>query len=117
MRTLWRITTVASCFVALAFSAPEPKRSENSNAYPHGTWTCMEGSNGPGVGLLFKQDSRCEGKVSYPYLEVDVRPFSPHFEAAYAAPFASGFLPASDEMLMICPAPALIIIGARLRTQ
>ena len=75
MRTLRTVTTVASCFVALAFSfsLPEPKRSENASAYPHGTTTCLEGSNGPGVELFLKQDSRCEGKVSYPHLEVDVR--------------------------------------------
>ena len=80
MRTLRIVTTVASCFVALAFSfsAPEPKRSENANAYPHGTTTCMEGSNGPGVELFLKQDSRCEGKVSYPYLEVDAREWPIH---------------------------------------
>lgn len=73
MRTLWRVTTVASCSIAFAFSSLEPKWSENATAYPHGTTTCLDGDNGPGIQLFLKQDSRCEGKVSYPYLEVDVR--------------------------------------------
>lgn len=75
MRRPWTVMTGVSCFIALAFSfsAPEPKRSENANDYPHGTATCLEGDNGPGVQLSLKQDSRCESKVSYPYLELDIR--------------------------------------------
>lgn len=80
MRTPWAVMTGASCFIALAFSfsAPEPKRSEDANAYPHGTANCLEGDNGPGVQVLLKQDSRCEGKVSYPYLELNIRERSIH---------------------------------------
>jgi hypothetical protein len=75
VRTPWTVMTGVSCFIALAFSfsAPEPKRSENANGYPHGTATCLEGDNGPGVQLSLKQDSRCESKVSYPHLELDIR--------------------------------------------
>ena len=52
MRTPRTVTTVASCFVALAFSfcAPEPKRSENANAYPRlKAWTrfCRSGRPHP----------------------------------------------------------------------
>ena len=36
---------------------------------------------------------------------------------AYAAPLGRGFLPASDEMLMMSPRLAAIIIGAKARMQ
>jgi len=42
---------------------------------------------------------------------------SAHFEAEYAAPPARGFLPAWDEMLMMCPAPAAIIRGTMARIR
>ena len=66
---------VISGVIALAFSssAGEPKRSANGNAYPYGTRTCLQGDKGPGVQLFLKQYRRCEGKVSQPYLELDIR--------------------------------------------
>jgi hypothetical protein len=68
-------TIVVSCVITLAFSssAGEPKRSANGNAYPYGTTTCLQGDKGPGVQLFLKQYKRCEGKVSQPYLELDIR--------------------------------------------
>ena len=74
MRTHWTVTIVVSCVIKLAFSlaAGEPKRSANGNAYPR-TTTCLEGDKGPGLQLFLKQYSRCEGKISHPYLEVDIR--------------------------------------------
>ena len=82
MRTPWTVTIVVSCFIAFALSssAREQKRSANANAYPYGTTTCLEGDKGPGLQLFLKQYSRCEGEVSYPYLEVDIReqPISVH---------------------------------------
>jgi hypothetical protein len=68
-------TIVVSCFITLAFSssAGEPKRSANGNAYPYGTTTCLQGDKGPGVQLFLKPYRRCEGKVSQPHLEVDIR--------------------------------------------
>ena len=44
-----------------------------------------------------------------------VKPFSPHFEAAYAAPFGRAFFPASEEMLMMCPDYERIMMGAKVR--
>jgi hypothetical protein len=75
VRTHWIVTVVASCFiaVALSLSALEQKHPINANAYPYGTTTCLQGDMGPGVQLFLKQYRRCEGKVSHPYLEVDIR--------------------------------------------
>jgi len=66
---------VASCVITLALSssAGEPKRSANGNAYPYGATTCLQGDKGPGFQLFLKPYRRCEGKVSQPYLEVDIR--------------------------------------------
>lgn len=76
VRTHLTATIVVSCVITLAFSssAGEPKRSSaNGNAYPYGTTTCLQGDKGPGVQLFLKQYRRCEGRVSQPYLEVDIR--------------------------------------------
>ena len=34
--------------------------------------TCLQGNDGPGLRLFLRQTLRCEGKVTCPYLEVDV---------------------------------------------
>jgi hypothetical protein len=75
MRTHSILTTVASCFIAVALvsSASDQKRPINSSAYPYGATTCLQGDKGPGVQLFLKPHRRCEGKVSQPYLEVDIR--------------------------------------------
>ena len=75
MRTHWIVPIVAFCFMAVAFclSAREQKRPVNANAYPYGTTTCLQGNQGPGVQLFLKQYRHCEGQVSQPYLEVDIR--------------------------------------------
>lgn len=75
MRTHSILPTVASCFIAVALvsSASDQKRPVNANAYPYGTTTCLQGDKGPGVQLFLKQYKRCEGKVSQPYLELDIR--------------------------------------------
>ena len=89
MRTHWTVTIVVSCLIKLAFSlsAGEPKRSANENAYPYGSTTCLEGDKGPGLQLFLRQYSRCEGKISYPYLEVDIReqPIPVHQNISIAA--------------------------------
>ena len=52
----------------------QPQRgSENVNAYSHGETTCLQGDEGPGICLRLRQDSHCEGRTSYPYLEIDLR--------------------------------------------
>lgn len=43
-------------------------------AYSHGTTTCLEGDNGPGLVLLLDaSEGGCKTRPSYPYLEIDVR--------------------------------------------
>jgi hypothetical protein len=42
-------------------------------AFPHGTATCLQGSEGPGLRLFLNQKKQCEGKVVYPYLDVYIR--------------------------------------------
>jgi hypothetical protein len=92
-------TVVVSCFsaIAVSLSAREPKTPANTNAYRHGTTTCLQGSDGPGVKLLLRQNSRCEGRVSYPYLEVDIRelPVSAHKSISIGA----------DNWAFRCPDP------------
>lgn len=91
MRTHWAATILISCLIALAFSlsAREPKGSVNANAYPYGTTTCLQGIDGPGLRLFLRQDRRCEGKVSPPYLEMDVReqPISIHKSISIGADY------------------------------
>ena len=56
--------------IAILLSARETKPSPNSNAYLHGTMTCLEGIEGPGSRIELRQEKICDG---YPYLEIDIR--------------------------------------------
>ena len=80
MRKRWKITSGVFCFVAVAvsLSAREPERP--ANVYPYGTTTCLQGNDGPGLRLFLKQRRSCEGKLSYPYLELHIKeqPISVH---------------------------------------
>ncbi len=75
MRTHWIVTAVVSGSVAVAvavsLSAREPKPSD-ADAYLHGTTTCLQGGDGPGI-RLYLENARCDGKVSCPHLELDIR--------------------------------------------
>lgn len=75
MRTHCTVTIAVVCIIAIALSlsARETKASVNANAYSHGETTCLQGNDGPGVRLRLRQNSRCEGRISYPYLEIDIR--------------------------------------------
>jgi hypothetical protein len=80
VRTHRIVTAVVSCFVAVAvsLSAREPKPPA-ADFYSHGTTTCLQGGDGPGI-RLYLENAHCEGKVSYPHLELDIRelPISVH---------------------------------------
>ena len=69
------VQTFAVCLVLVAvFSfSDETKQSVDSNAYSHGTMTCLQGNDGPGLRLLLTQKKTCEGRLSYPRLEIDIR--------------------------------------------
>src|SRR5271165_3410134 len=74
MRTNLIVTVVAvSIMVALAFCAGGVRASETESAYSHGETSCLQGNDGPGLRLRLRQTSRCEGRVTYPYLQIDIR--------------------------------------------
>ena len=64
-----KITALLCCLSGLALSPPA---GQPNRAYPYGTTTCLQGNDGPGLRLFLQQSFRCEGKVTCPYLEVDV---------------------------------------------
>jgi hypothetical protein len=64
-----KITVLLCCLSGLALSLPA---SQADGAYPYGTTTCLQGNDGTGVRLFLRQTLGCEGKVTCPYLEVDV---------------------------------------------
>jgi len=69
MRSHRMVTALLCCLSGLALSLPA---GQLNGAYPYGTTTCLQGNDGPGLRLLLTQKLSCEGKVSCPYLEVDV---------------------------------------------
>ena len=74
MRTNLIVTVVAvSIMVALAFCAGGVRASETESVYSHGETSCLQGNDGPGLRLRLRQTSRCEGRVTYPYLQIDIR--------------------------------------------
>lgn len=68
------ITAAWLCSIAIFLLAGDTKDSAHPNAYSHGTTTCLEGSNGPGLQLQLRQTARCEESWQvYPHLEIDIR--------------------------------------------
>lgn len=58
----------------LFLSALEARAPDSgTSSYSHGEITCLEGDRGPGLRLRLRQHSGCEGRTSYPYLEIDIR--------------------------------------------
>ena len=43
------------------------------SAYSHGAMIPLQGNDGPGLRLLLTQEKKCEGRASYPRLEIDIR--------------------------------------------
>ena len=70
------------CLITVGLSLFEHKaeRRTDLSAYSHGTMICLQGSDGPGQRLLLTQEKKCEGRASYPRLEIDIRdvPISVH---------------------------------------
>jgi len=68
------VKTVALCSISIAsLLSQETKQSADSSAYSHGTILCLQGNVGPGLRLLLTQKKTCEGRLSYPRLEIDIR--------------------------------------------
>ncbi len=91
------VIAVVSGFVAIGVCSFAREPSINANAYSHGTTSCLQGSDGPGVKLLLRQNKQCEGTVSYPYLEVDIKklPILVHKSISIGA----------DNWAFSCPSP------------
>jgi len=64
---------VAITVCTVSFSPREMRDTGSANTYSHGETTCLQRDDGPGTRLRLRRSDRCEGKVSYPYLEVDIR--------------------------------------------
>ena len=73
--------------VALIFSLLAVRASGTGGAYSHGETSCLQGNDGPGLRLRLRQNGRCEGRVTYPYLEIDIRelPIAAHREIRIGA--------------------------------
>ena len=74
MRTRLAVTIALACFIAITLflSAREARVPDSANTYSHGEMTCLQGIKGPGLRFRLTQ-KRCDGRVSYPYLEIDIR--------------------------------------------
>jgi len=49
MRTVWSVTTLSSCLVALAvMSSGRESKAADANGYPYGETTCLQGNSGMG---------------------------------------------------------------------
>ena len=64
-----KVIPLLCCLSGLALSVPT---SQPTGAYPYGTTTCLQGNDGNGLRLYLRHKLGCEGKVTCPYLEVDV---------------------------------------------
>jgi hypothetical protein len=75
VRIRWIAGIAAVSFIAIvaSVSARDAKQSSSLDEYAHGTSSCLQGNDGPGLRFRLRKNSRCEGNVSYPYLEIDVR--------------------------------------------
>jgi hypothetical protein len=59
--------------IALCLSAGGATRFANADGYSHGTQACLQGRDGQGIRLRLREHRHCEGQVTYPYLELDIR--------------------------------------------
>ena len=73
MRRHCVLTTVlvGVILVALCF-ARESKSSVDARPYSHGEMLCQPSDDRPGVRLRLRQTRRCQRRVSYPYVELDI---------------------------------------------
>src|SRR6185437_3393617 len=71
---------IAMCSIALSLFAQETTQPADSNSYSHGTLLCLQGNDGPGLRLVLTPTKTCEGRQSYPRIEIDIKeqPISVH---------------------------------------
>jgi hypothetical protein len=68
-----KTVAVCSALITLTLFAHETKQPADSHAYSHGTIACLKGNDLPGLRLLLTQKKICEGRRSYPRLEIDIK--------------------------------------------
>ena len=68
-----RTLALLGVLIAVSLAANPMKGSGDSNSYSHGTVMCLQGNDGPGLRLVLTQTKTCEGRSSYPRLEIDIR--------------------------------------------
>ena len=66
------IVAITVCTL-LFLPARQMRETGNPSTYSHGEKTCLPSDEGPGMRLRLRPSNRCEERVSYPYLEVDIR--------------------------------------------
>lgn len=98
-RTSRVVTTLLFGVIALALSlfARDAKPSPSETPYSHGETSCLQGNDGPGLRLRLRQQKRCEGRVSYPFLEIDIRELP--------VPARNRVIIATDNWAQRCPDP------------
>jgi hypothetical protein len=75
-RNMYRfVKAIAVCSIPLALSlfAQETKPPADSTSYSHGTILCLQGTDGPGLRLVLTPTKTCEGRRSYPRMEIDIK--------------------------------------------
>ena len=62
--------TLLGLLIAISLAASPTKQSL---AYSHGTVKCLQGDDGLGLKLVLTETKTCEGRSSYPRLEIEVK--------------------------------------------
>jgi hypothetical protein len=95
------IVAIVAVLVAVALSLSDRgvRASETTSTYSHGETSCLQGEDGPGLRLRLRQIGRCEGTVTYPYLEIDIRklPIAVHQNIQIGADNWARMCPSSKE--------------------
>jgi hypothetical protein len=71
--TIEKTLEVLGVLIAVSLAANPMKRSVGSLTFSHGTVLCLQGDDGPGRRLVLTPTKSCEGRSSYPRLEIDVK--------------------------------------------
>lgn len=67
-----RMAVFALLFASLTLLSRLVGSQVGADTYSHGTTTCLEGNDGPGIKLFLTQKNLC-GTNAYPYTEIDIR--------------------------------------------
>jgi hypothetical protein len=67
-----RVAVFAVSFASLTLLGPFCGGQTNADVYSHGSTTCLQGSDGPGIKLFLMQKNLCDTNA-HPYMEIDIR--------------------------------------------